>query len=243
MEEANTSCRPAWTRVDLLAANTRLRGGGEHLEQSVGAVEAVLPQIRASVEEANTAIILCVAGLCMAWPQIRASVEEANTPSSDSCSSRRSSVPQIRASVEEANTCRTPSSALLSMSRKYAPPWRRRTRRRRRLPSRGGRSRKYAPPWRRRTQVRDSTYPDLQEHGALREARQDASHFNHCVVVKNRFPGPDLRASGHAGPRQRRGARVHTMTGPVVGRRRDLPIISIGVAPGTPRSSTTTESW
>ena len=135
----------------------------------------VTPQIRASVEEANT-IKPSYSGYAAVSPQIRASVEEANTTTSP-----RGSVslltPQIRASVEEANTL---PDELSRVGGRGAANTRLRGGGEHTLPSRsastsdvlpqirasveeantsaartvggtGRRRRKYAPPWRRRT--------------------------------------------------------------------------------------------
>ena len=134
------------------------------------------PQIRASVEEANTRRARR-SKVPARKPQIRASVEEANTGASSRRSPTRSrcrkyappsrrrtpsrcemsdvgsGTPQIRASVEEANTRRGASGPRRrTSSRKYAPPSRRRTQPEQVAPIPLRRlGRKYAPPSRRRT--------------------------------------------------------------------------------------------
>ena len=126
VEEANTAARELRARVILSAANTRLRGGGEHQTRRDEISRALSPQIRASVEEANT----------LASPEV--------TPG-PAC--RKYAPPWRRRTPQ-------PKSDAYGkyLGRKYAPPWRRRTR----VPGAGRpttwrRSRKYAPPWRRRT--------------------------------------------------------------------------------------------
>ena len=97
-----THVHPRGTGTDRRAANTRLRGGGEH----------PVPDHRGAVLRgaANT--------------RLRGGGEH----SLDEASVLRSyGSPQIRASVEEANTRHRQRGRCRQRRRKYAPPWRRRT--------------------------------------------------------------------------------------------------------------------
>ena len=109
---------PPWRRRTLMRADA-------------GRQVVNLPQIRASVEEANT-------------PQTHQPDEaecrcrkyappwRRRTPGVSPCPLHRMTTPQIRASVEEANTLRDLRRARIGFGgRKYAPPWRRRTHRNR----------------------------------------------------------------------------------------------------------------
>ena len=79
VEEANTRSRARGSARADEAANTRLRGGGEHIFHPKKFTVSELPQIRASVEEANTSPTAAHPLSFVSLPQIRASVEEANT--------------------------------------------------------------------------------------------------------------------------------------------------------------------